>query len=197
MRTVVAASLLSLGVILGACLDPRAELSRGQSSNGVLNPPSGSGSPGGDVVIGEVPAASIDAVGFSGVWMIDQPTHATYEASLYRFHSDGRLEFLETFDHGRVEPDYVTGTVSTADRSVICRFAESWSATDARTLRFGSLCTDGVAREVVLDLKTDSPGDWGYEPEIVSVGGESGWIHPDFPWRFLKCLPDRSNCKPL
>ncbi|MFN7130559.1 MAG: hypothetical protein ACK4N5_00655 [Myxococcales bacterium] len=133
---------------------------------------------------------------FAGTWLIDQPAHATYEASLYELRPDGLLAHLETFSVVDRGPDYRTGSVSRPDGSVRCLFADWWRAPDARTLQLGSRCSDGVAREVVLEFPGPPEGNaLSAEVHIATVGGERGWVHRDFDWRFVKCNDDRSNCR--
>lgn len=130
---------------------------------------------------------------FVGEWMIDQPFHATYEASWYQFHDSGELEHLRDCSFGGPVP---TGWVSDAGEQVRCEFASSWSAPDADTLVIGGACSDGYDRDIQLAFpRDDSSNATGVAAiEVVAVGGEAGWLHPQFDWSWQKC-GDRS-CDP-
>ena len=73
-------------------------------------------SPGDDPPGGDPPETNAR---FVGEWMVDQPFHATYEASWYFFHDDGELEHLRDCSVGGPGP---TGFVSDASDSVRWRF---------------------------------------------------------------------------
>ncbi len=125
---------------------------------------------------------------FVGDWIIDQPSHAGYEASVYRFGADGSLELLETCDVTGADPDYVTGTVAHELGPLRCDFDADWWASDSSTLRVGGACTDGQRREIAL--RFDSPASANAEGatvSVVDVDGETGWDHRAFAWRWIKC----------
>lgn len=150
------AAPLLLPILLAACAEPTSD------------PPSGTN----DRFIGE--------------WMIDQPTHALYEASWYFFHEDGRLEHLRDCTFGGPVP---TGSVGDAADSVRCLFADRWSAPDAETLAIAGTCSDGRERDIVLGFPADTTGNADGLPaiEVVSVGGEAGWGHFVFDWVWHEC----------
>src|SRR5688572_18288667 len=90
---------------------------------------------------------------FVGEWMIDQPNHALYEASWYRFRDDGVLEHLRDCSFGGEVP---TGFVSDVAGSVRCEFADGWSAPDNITLEIDGVCSDERPREIVLAFPRDA-----------------------------------------
>jgi hypothetical protein len=129
---------------------------------------------------------------FVGLWRVDQPTHALYEATLYDFQPDGELIVVKTFTLGGYEDDYVTGTVARLD--VVCRFGSRWHSLSDQHLIIQGDCLDGVRREIELSL---SPvlGTETFDAEIVSVAGESGWTHQDWAWSWARCS-SREICLP-
>jgi hypothetical protein len=131
---------------------------------------------------------------FVGEWMIDQPSHATYEASWYEFHEDGRLEHLRDCTLGGPVP---TGFVSDASQSVRCEFGARWSALDAETLVIDGVCDDGLERALVLAFPAVASGNAAglFGIDVVSVGGEGGWGHFTFEWAWQKCAED--GCPPV
>jgi hypothetical protein len=131
---------------------------------------------------------------FAGEWMIDQPTHATYEASWYRFHADGELEHLRDCAFGGPVP---TGFVNLPDDSVRCELAAAWSAPDRETLVIDATCSDGVGREVVLGFPADATGNATGQSaiDVVAVDGDGGWGHTPFDWVWQKC--GEAGCMPV
>jgi hypothetical protein len=130
---------------------------------------------------------------FVGEWMIDQPLHATYEASWYRFHDGGELEHLRDCSFGGPVP---TGFVNQMDDAVRCHFASTWSAAEPETLVIDSVCTDDRAREIVLGFPTDTSANATGQSavEVVAVDGETGWGHAPWMWVWHKC--GASGCEP-
>jgi len=132
---------------------------------------------------------------FVGEWMIDQPLHATYEATWYFYHDDGTLEHLRDCSLGGPVP---TGFVADVNETVRCEFANGWSAPDGDTLIVAGACTDSRDREIVLGFPTDTSGNASGLPageiQIVAVDGEDGWLHAPFDWRWVKC--GDQSCEP-
>lgn len=130
---------------------------------------------------------------FVGEWMIDQPFHATYEASWYLFHDSGELEHLRDCAFGGQIP---TGWVSDASEQVRCDFARSWSAPDADTLVITGACSDGRDRDIVLAFPADTTGNATglVTIAVVEVGGEDGWLHAHFDWAWQRCA--EQSCEP-
>ena len=151
--------------------------------------------PGGD---GGEPRA--DNPLFVGWWVVEQPTHALYEATLYELLPEGELVEHDTYLLGG-EPyeGYVTGTVANADSSVRCDFRGPWTSDGARGLQLGSECTDGQERTVQLAFP-EGDATTGLIPTVESVGGEDGgedgWAHRDFDWSWRKCA-NRDDCVPF
>lgn len=130
---------------------------------------------------------------FVGEWMIDQPFHAGYEASWYVFRADGRLEHVRDCAYGGPVP---TGFVTDASGETSCLFDGTWWAPDHDTLAIDGVCSDDFAREIRLGFPTDAAGNAGGQTDVqvVSVGGETGWVHDVFAWRWTICL--ESTCEP-
>jgi hypothetical protein len=135
---------------------------------------------------------------FVGLWLVDQPTHALYELTFYELRADGVLRT------GRADPPgctghlrkhCVTGSVASADMARSCVFSDRWSAPDERTLVIRGRCSDGKDRDIALDF-TSPPardGTSGADVEVKTVGGETGWVHDNWPWRFLRCAPGETE----
>ena len=87
------------------------------------------------------------------------------------------------------------GTVENADSSVRCRFEGGWRSRGPRLLELDSACEDGNARAVQLAFP-DGDETLGLHPTVLSVGGETGWDHRDWPWAFRKCSM-RESCLPF
>jgi hypothetical protein len=127
---------------------------------------------------------------FVGEWMIDQPFHALYEASWYRFHDSGELEHLRDCSFGGPVP---TGFVSDGG-SLTCEFGARWSASELTTLVIAGACSDGRERDIVLGFPSDTTGNATGQTaiDVISVGGETGWGHFTFDWMWTKC----GDCTP-
>jgi hypothetical protein len=156
-------------------------------TSGVTTPPSTSDEDGG------APGA-LDDPFFLGFWVVDQPSHALYEATLYELASGGTLIQHETYDLGGVPADFVTGTVANSG-GVSCAITQDWTAIADRTLELDARCSDGADREVVLVFPS-TDASVSVTPEIRSVAGESGWQHAGPSWAWHKC-PDRASCAPF
>jgi hypothetical protein len=123
---------------------------------------------------------------FAGEWMIEQPFHATYEASWYRFHDGGELEHRRDCAFGGPVP---TGFVTDATDTRRCVFGDRWSAADAETVVIDGVCDDGIDRDIVLGFPSDASGNATGQTaiEIRSVAGDAGWIHSPWDWRWQNC----------
>ncbi|MBL4635105.1 MAG: hypothetical protein JKY56_14630 [Kofleriaceae bacterium] len=123
---------------------------------------------------------------FVGDWLLDQPYHATYEATAYRFSLDGTASVLGSCNLSGREPGYVTGTVET--ENVHCQFGNSWSSDGPGALIIGGDCNDEQDRAIELLFQSDaSTNSQGAQVVIGTVGGEPGWEHRDFKWNWTKC----------
>ncbi len=141
---------------------------------------------------------------FVGLWRVDQPMHALYEATLYDFRANGELITVETLTLGGQDEDYVTGTVARLEdpaceglncpTSVVCRFGNHWYSLGEQRLVIEGGCSDGLMREIVLDITPFSDAA-AFNVEIVSVGSESGWAHLDWDWSWARC-ESRETCLP-
>ena len=126
---------------------------------------------------------------FVGHWVIDQPFHALYEATLYDFQASGSLVEVDSLDLGSPDAPAVTGTV--ASNGVVCTFHDRWEV-DAGLLRITVTCSDGRDRVASFGFPADSQG---FIPAVETVDGEAGWEHPGFGWSWTRC-PDPSECWP-
>ncbi|NIS79818.1 MAG: hypothetical protein GTO14_06340 [Anaerolineales bacterium] len=143
----------------------------------------------------ESPKAHDEA--FVGRWIIDQPFHALYEASVYDFKPDGTIELIESVTLGVDSVDFVTGTVARPNHDCpldgvcsgdpTCRFGDQWRSLSERRLAIQGNCTDGISREIVLDLTASTAWQETFDVDIIRVGDEAGWIHPGFNWSWRKC----------
>jgi len=142
---------------------------------------------------GDAPATSER---FVGEWMIDQPYHAGYEATWYRFEADTAL--LRTRVCAVGSPYTPTGYVVSADTTRRCDFADRWSSLDDQTLVVQATCTDGASAEIVLAFSEDaSTNAQGLTTvAVVSVGDETDWGHFFPEWRWVKCVGTGNACTP-
>jgi hypothetical protein len=178
--------------------------------------------PGGDPVEPPPPAQAFpDAI--VGLWLVDQPYHAGYEASWYDFKADGSLVEVKSESFGHEVP---TGTVGRCEEwspqnddhcaefdnagecmeyypryctiwsEESCTFGDAWWATAAGSLTIASVCNDGTERDIVFDMAALLEGD-AEAPLVVSVGGEEGWFHNMWDWRWLRCEdhPEFPECR--
>jgi hypothetical protein len=132
---------------------------------------------------------------FVGAWSVDQPNHATYEATLYELRSDGTLAHGATVSEPPQASGYETGTVASAPAGgVMCRFNDRWHSQGTSRLVVAGACSDESARDIVLRFAAD-PAQNASDAQVVieSVGGEVGWVHPGFDWRFRRCA-DPARC---
>lgn len=140
-----------------------------------------------------VDASEVEPGFFGGGWLIEQPLHALYEASYYRFEGDGNIELVASTPPdctGHLERFCETGHVSPPNGTLLCRFGGGrWSEVSERVVAIEAVCDDGVAREVVLDFAEVDPATWG-TPRIVAVDGEEGWAHASWDWTFRRCEAD-------
>lgn len=129
-----------------------------------------------------------------GYWYIDQPMHALYEATVYRFRDDGTVEAGAAFPE-----DYRTGTVGTKDQSIMCEFSGTWSSDGGQWLAIGLSCSDGHAREALLYFESgisSCTGEHGCFPLVHSVDGDTeNWTRNWPEWMWVRCVDeaDRLN----
>lgn len=132
----------------------------------------------------ERPTESIDAgpSPFEGRWLVDQPEHALYEAVVYDLERDGRL-----IERCRVEGGPPPDTVTRESDGLSCRFTGPWDSRVPEELAILSYCDDSVERMVVLEVALP-------EVTVNKVGGEEGWTHGPFAWRWLPCRDAAETC---
>jgi hypothetical protein len=137
---------------------------------------------------------------FAGLWRIDQPTHATYEAALYNFRADGTVILVDTLSVGGKPAE--VGTLSNCrkpgesdaqcrcndqnDEMVSCRIADSWWSAGPQTIAMLGTCTDGQSRTMRINYDTDQTSG----VEVVDVDGETHWCHAGFQWRWEPCATE-------
>ena len=122
---------------------------------------------------------------FAGRWFIEETqAHALYGASTYELTPDGAVGLL--WDAGLDEMPQ--GHVRHPDSATVCVFADGWRSFDDESLVVDVDCSDEVARALVLSF-TSAPAANAVDADvtIASVGGESGWLPPEWGWSFRKC----------
>jgi hypothetical protein len=146
------------------------------------------GAPGEDADVDAGSEPVEDAGMFTGFWVVDQPSHALYEATLYELRVDGTVNVGPTDTSSGAEPwpGFVTGTVQHPTTNVRCDLRGPWDSPALRTLQLESTCADGTPRTVVLTFPDLDPAV-GVMPSGIEVEGASGWTHPGFPWAWRKC----------
>ncbi|MCB9540300.1 MAG: hypothetical protein H6704_29140 [Myxococcales bacterium] len=123
---------------------------------------------------------------FAGWWLVDQPTHALYEATLYHLGTNGAVADPLALDTGSFEAGFVTGVVARGETA--CRFGRAWRAPEAALLVVDGVCDDGVDRPIALRFPAPpGPAADVWEVVVETVAGEAGWTHPGPDWRFLRC----------
>lgn len=170
---------------------------------------SGGAGPGGDPDAASPVDAAVDAPGehharFVGLWAVEQPSHALYEVTYYDLAADGRVTVGPSDPPdctAHLERHCVTGSVARCtpaepggfcQGAPTCLFGDRWHSQGERVLVFAGVCSDQVARDIVIQLEPDTGGNTGWGGAggtLVSVGGETGWSHDNWPWAFRKCPP--------
>lgn len=134
---------------------------------------------------------------FTGTWVVEQPYHALYEATVYNLEPDGAVNAGPTYTVDGYDDRYVTGSVADPQSGVRCTFAGRWYSIDDATIVIDGNCSDGRYREIVLGFST-TPAQIGTDGEadadvvVLSVAGEDGWVHDDWRWRWRRC--DEPGC---
>ena len=135
---------------------------------------------------------------FHGWWVVEQPFHAAYEATLYDFRADGELvqgASVPPDCTGHLEARCVTGTVAKAE--LACAFGDTWWSKSSRHLVILGDCSDGKPREIELELAADASSNTGFGGAggtLLVVDGELGWSHDNWEWAFRKCAGDPRDC---
>ncbi len=147
---------------------------------------------------------------FVGRWAVEQPTHALYEVTIYRLEASGALieERSVPSDCGsHLEAHCETGSVArcvpaheeeSCTSELTCVFGDRWRSRGSSTLLIIGECSDGEAREIELAFDPDPSGNTGIgggDATLISVGGERGWSHDNWPWAFRKCA--NADCDTL
>jgi hypothetical protein len=125
---------------------------------------------------------------FMGRWFIEETVaHALYGASTYTLSADGTIELV--WDAGIY--GFPQGYVQSPDLAVRCFFGEHWTSRGSDVLVIEGDCDDETSREISLRF-TSAAGQnaEGATVEIEAVGGEPGWLPPQWGWSFRKCASD-------
>lgn len=136
---------------------------------------------------------------FIGTWLIDQPTHALYEATVYKLAANGDVGIVDAFPDG-----YETGRVRALDPAcegedpwaceplASCTFRGPWNSSGPERLFMGAACDDGQMRTVELTFAEDVGTDTsGVAVEIERVGNWRTTVeHDGPPWHFARCAEE-------
>lgn len=127
---------------------------------------------------------------FEGLWLVDQPAHALYEATLYNFKPSGTL--VEVGSHALGNGPVPTGTVANCSGSgsqppTSCKFGDKWRARDSDTVVVTGECSDNKPRDIALDFTGLTATSDPIKVEVADVDGQSGWCHSTFQWRWQRC----------
>jgi len=151
------------------------------------------------LVIGFIRRAQIDMVGY---WLIDQPAHALYEASVYEFKSSGELRLVDNYAIEGIS-EYTVGSVLKRGKcppqnicppEIKCEFGNEWHSNIFQILSISGVCSDGVQRNIKIWLRSYSdPYSYHHDAVVLSVGGKWGWYHGPFYWHWTKCI-DLEDC---
>lgn len=139
---------------------------------------------------------------FVGLWALEQPEHALYEVTYYALAADGAVTIgpSEPADcSGHLARHCVTGSVArctpeapgeTCAGAPTCVIGDRWHSAGDHVVVFAGVCSDGVARDLAIELAADASHDtaWGGAGgTLLTVGGEPGWSHDNWTWAFRKC----------
>ncbi len=125
---------------------------------------------------------------WTGVWVLDEPAHAEYAASEYRFLPGGTLVRARSVDSSVSRGSGVVPQVGVvAQGTTRCEFGDRWSALGGSRVQIAGVCSDGRPRGIVLDVGAERGATTRRTPHVVSVGGEPGWSHPGWNWELRRC----------
>lgn len=140
---------------------------------------------------------------FIGLWIVEQNSHALYEATLYDLQADGTLLEGPSVPADCTEglsAHCVTGSVARCTPAngdcadaPSCVFGDEWHSLGSASLVIAGECSDGLPRDIRLALDPSAEGNTTFDGAggtVVSVGGESGWVHDNWDWSFRKCVED-------
>lgn len=132
---------------------------------------------------------------FSGRWIVDQPFHAGYEATVYELNAVGGVRALDACDLSGLGDGYVTGTVE-SESGIRCEFGGGWQSNGPDQLVIAGDCDDDQERAIALGFDSDtSLNTEGTRVVVDSVAGEAGWEHRDFAWQWTRC--PATGCEPV
>ena len=132
---------------------------------------------------------------FVGLWLVDQPCHAAYEATHYDFGPTGELSIVSSFG---LEPGEQTGVVADCPQStpstycespLRCVFGDRWHSVGPTQLFVEGECNDGTTRAIHLGFTPEVQPVFacGGEGELLDVDGDTEWMHWGFEWSWRKC----------
>ena len=138
---------------------------------------------------------------FVGLWIVEQPSHALYEATFYEFVKDGTLRTGRSDPAGctgHLSEHCVTGSVANCEKNqtatcvgtISCVFGKEWYSLDSATLIIVGTCSDGVARDIRIAFAKDASSNTefgGSGATLVSVDGDTKWSHDNWDWAFRRC----------
>ena len=170
----------------------------------------GSGAPPVDAANPDAPAGE-QAARFVGLWAVEQPNHALYEVTYYRFDADGAVTIGPSDPSdcsGHLERHCVTGSVArclptppeqSCRGTPTCVFGDRWHSD--RVLVIAGVCDDHLARDIAVELAADPThdADWGGAGgTVLTVGDDPAWAHDNWDWAFRKCPAGTTpaNCHP-
>jgi hypothetical protein len=138
---------------------------------------------------------------FVGLWIVEQPYHALYESTFYRFDADGTLHTGSSDPSdcvGHLARHCVTGSVANCrpkrdeghcTGTLTCVFGREWFSKNGMLGIVGN-CSDLNPRTIWIhfgkdaSLNTVPGGSGGF---LHSVEGSIEWSHDNWDWAFRKC----------
>lgn len=134
---------------------------------------------------------------FVGLWLVDQPCHALYEATYYELDATGALSVARSLG---LEPGAQTGVVAPCPQTkpsmpceseLRCVFGERWHSVGPTQLYIEGVCSDGTTRAIHLGFtpEVQPVHACGGEGELLDVDGDPDWMHWGSEWSWRKCTP--------
>lgn len=131
------------------------------------------------------PVAIEHGARFSGFWMVDEEVaRGGYSAAIFELDPGGALARR----HGFASSGSVEALGRVFKGAVSCGFGAWWRSEGDAVLVLDGVCSDGVGREIRIELLNDpSSNTRGARALVLSVGRESGWERRGFGWKMAKC----------
>jgi hypothetical protein len=132
---------------------------------------------------------------FVGLWLVDQPCHALYEATYYAFDAQGGLSIVDSVG---LAPGEQTGLVTDCPQTtpptfcespLRCVFGDRWHSLGPTRLFVKGECNDGTTRAIQIGFtpEVQPVHACGGEGELLDVDGDIEWMHWGFEWSWRKC----------